>query len=431
MIQKTKLITIDKEIAKVRPHIEFTNPTKGYYHLTNMRCTSGELTIKEGDHVKVGEVIGLRKAAFFEQNIHSTISGTFIAMEKHLNRNGKLTEFAVIENDNLEEVKPDKTNFNLKEVLEFPKEKTLELVKNNTNIGLGGSGFPTYIKLESKSTIHTVVVNAVECEPYLTVDVDTMFTKGEEIIFGLVAMIKYYDAKQGVIGIKTKNKEVLNHMQNIVKTNNFTNILVKPVGNFYPQGYEKDLVKSIAKVKVPANKMPADLGFMVFNSTSLLAIHDALCFNMPLIEREISLIGTAFNTPTNVLVKVGTHLAEVVEKIGGYTKEAQDKVIVLGGPMMGTSVKSDDVIISKPFSTVLSLVPVAAKEEPCISCGTCVYSCPTGLQPVLIVGAMKVKDKEKLAKLNIKNCIECGMCSYVCTSKIDLTKHMRRSKRIA
>ena len=132
----------------------------------------------------------------------------------------------------------------------------------------------------------------------------------------------------------------------------------------------------------------------------------------------------------NLKVKIGTHVPEIVEKAGGYREGAESNVYIVGGPMMGTSVKSDDVVVSKAFSTIIATKPVEAKEEPCINCGTCVYSCPAGLQPVNIMNAMKARDKEKIEKLNIRSCIECGMCSYVCTSKIDLTKHMRRSKRM-
>ena len=430
MIQKKKIIALDEKLCKTHPHVDFTNPNKCYYHLTNNRCKKGIIGIEVGDEVTVGQVIGQRDGGFFKQNIHSTISGKYTGNEKLLHRTGKLTECIVIENDFKENYSVNRTNLSFDQMLDISNEDFIDKVRNNSNVGLGGSGFPTYIKLESKSDIQKIIINGVECEPYLTSDVDTMFKYSSEIISGLFLLIKFYSASEGIIAVKKKQKKLITVLQKTIDDSGYSNIKLVPTENYYPQGYEKDLVKTVTNITVPATNMPAELGFMVFNSTSVLSIYKSLRYNSPILTREISAIGTGLNNPTNLTVKVGTSVLDIIDKIGGYKCEDKTNVFIAGGPMMGQALKSDNVIVSKAFSTFLVLDPVLEKERACINCGSCIMSCPSGLQPVLIMNQMKNKNKEALIHLNVKSCIECGLCSYVCTSKIDLTKHMRKSKRM-
>ncbi len=430
MIQKVKQLKTNNKLLENFDYLEFTNPDKAYYHLTNNRAKKAEILIEEGDHVKIGDKLAIRDGGFFKQNVISTISGIYIGKEKHLHRTGTMVEYMVIENDHENTFYDQYTNLSLDEMKSLNKEDFINLVHENSNVGLGGSGFPTHIKLQSESTINTVVINGVECEPYLTSDVTTMKKYGQEIIDGLYLLIKFYNAKEGVIAVKAKQKDLITSLQSIIDKSGYKEISLHPTPNYYPQGYERDVIRTVAKVEVKPGSMPADYGFMVFNSTSVLAIHNSLKYNVPLLTREISLIGEGLKKQTNAKVRVGTLITDVIEKIGGYNYEGNDKVLICGGPMMGTALKSDDVVVSRAFSTLIVHDAVEETEQACINCGSCALSCPTGLQPMLINQAMNARNKETIAKLNVKNCIECGLCSYVCTSKIDLTKNMRRSKRM-
>lgn len=430
MIQKVRKLKTDKRLEKKFDYLEFLNPEKCYYHLTTSRCKSGEATIEIGDKVTIGQVIGQRDGGFFKQNIHSTISGTYVGNEKHLYRNNSMVEYMVIENDFQETYTDAKTDLSMDEMLALSKEEIHALVRDNSNVGLGGSSFPAYIKLEIDKDINTILINGVECEPYLTTDVNTMYKNAEKIIDGIYLMMKYFGAKEGILTVKSYKEKLVSHLEKVIAKKGYDGIKLCPTPDYYPQGYEKDVIKTATGTVVPPGVMPAEFGYMVFNSTSILAIYDSIKHNLPILNREISLIGHNFKNQTDLTVKVGTHIPTVLEKIGGYKDESIDQVLICGGPMMGTSLKNDDIVVTKAFSTLITMDPVEEVEQPCINCGSCVKSCPSNLQPVLINQALQARDKEAIARLNIKNCIECGLCSYVCTSKIDLTKNMRRSKRM-
>lgn len=430
MIQKVRQIKVNKKLEENFQTMEFTNPKRAYFHLTHNRAKTGTPNIEIGDSVKIGQKIGSRNGGFFTQNIISTISGKYVGNEKHLHRTGTMVEYMIIENDHLDEYHNDYTDLTLSEMENLNHDEFINLVESNSNVGLGGSGFPSHIKLQSTCDIKTVVINGVECEPYLTSDVRTMKKHGKEILAGLHLLTKFYQADNAIIAVKAKQHELIKILNEQIISEGYSNIKLHPTPNYYPQGYERDVIKTVANVTVTPGKMPADYGFMVFNSTSVLAIYNSLKHNTPLLTREISLIGEGIKQQTNLEVRIGTLISDVIEIIGGYTCEENDKVLICGGPMMGSSLKSDDVVVTRAFSTLIVHDTVNDVEQACINCGSCALSCPSNLQPMLINQALNARNKDAIAKLNVKNCIECGLCSYVCTSKIDLTKNMRRSKRM-
>lgn len=430
MIQLVRKLKTDKRLEKKFDYIEFLNPDKCYYHLASTRSKKSEVLIEEGDEVKIGQVIAVRDGGFFKQNVHATISGKFIGTEKKLYRNNKLVNYMVIENDFKETYDPRVTDLSMDEMLGLDKASFVERIRENSNVGMGGSSFPTFIKFQTESQINSVLINGVECEPYLVSDVNSMFKYADEIIKGTYLAMQYFGATEGLICVKAYKEKLTKHLNKRIDELGYAGIKLCETPNYYPQGYERDVIKTAKGVEVKSGKMPADYGFMVFNSTSILAIHDALKYNLPVIQREISLIGNGFNKQTDLTVKVGTALPVIIEKAGGLKAEAKEQLLVSGGPMMGTSLKSEDIVVTKAFSTLLTTMQVNVAEEPCINCGSCVNSCPVKLQPVLINNALNARNKDALAKLNVRNCVECGLCSYVCTSKIDLTKKMRRAKRM-
>ena len=208
-------------------------------------------------------------------------------------------------------------------------------------------------------------------------------------------------------------------------------IEIKKVGNYYPQGWEIEMIKSATGIHVPSGVLPAKLGLMVFNVSTIMGLYRAIKLNMPVVERNFTLNGDGIKYPQNYRLRIGTPLKEIIDFSGGYTDDS-DKVLILGGPMMGANLVRDDAVITKTCTSCIILNAKKEKEEPCVRCASCVYSCPAGLKPVAIMQAVKNGDKEALKnELNIKACILCGMCSYTCTSKIHLTEYCRKAKKLA
>ncbi len=432
MIQRLKEIILDSNYPDKHDYefLEFTDAKKLYYPITTDRTIKGEITIDEGDYVKVGQVIGVRDGGFFKQNIHSTVSGKYLGVEKKFFRNGKKVDCAVVENDFKEEYATTVTDLSDEEIANMTREQIISCVENNSVIGYGGGAFPSSIKLGIDKNIDTVILNGVECEPYLLSDYYAIVKYADEIIKGLSLMIKVYDAKIGYISVKKKNTGLIDCLNDALKLNGATNIKIKAVGNYYPQGYEKDVIKSTVGLNIPVTVMPAEHGIMVFNTTTAQAVYEAVKYNIPLLEREFLVTGEAVNQPKALVVKIGTLVSDIIEKCGGYNDAYSNRVLVIGGPMMGTSVALDDVVVTKAVSTVLVLPKIEEEEQPCVRCGSCVYSCPSKLAPIQIAQAVKSKNKEAINKLNLRDCILCGMCSYVCTSKIPLTDFMNKGKKL-
>lgn len=432
MIQRLKEIFLDENIPKIHDYEyeEFTDPKLLYYPVTTDRASSGEVTIKEGDYVTIGQIIGVRDGGFFKQNIHATVSGTFKGIEKKFFKNGKKVECIVIENDFKEEYCNTVTDLSVEEMSKLSKQDIIDAVERNSIVGLGGSAFPTSIKLAIDKEIHTVILNGVECEPYLVSDYYAIVKFAKEIILGLELIMQAYGAKKGYVSVKKKNVELYECLTKELAILGLSNIEITKVGNYYPQGYEKDVIKSTVGLSIPVTVMPAEHGIMVMNTTTSKAIYDAVRYNLPVLDREFLVTGQAVNTPKTFLVKVGTAFPDIIEKCGGYNESITEKVLVVGGPMMGNSVALDDGIVSSEVTSLLVLPKIEDKEEPCVRCGSCVYSCPSKLSPVQIASAVKGKNSEAINKLNLRDCILCGMCSYVCTSKIPLTDYMSKGKKM-
>ncbi len=428
MIAKVRHISDTKKLYGNMPTIKFLEPEFVYIALANARCPKAELFIKEGEHVNMCQVIGMRHAAFFDQPIHATVSGTFVGIEKHYHRNGKLTDFIKIQNDKLETLDPSCVKRSDEEIKKMTKAEMTEIIKNAALVGLGGSSFPTYIKFQTDAPIHTILVNAIECEPYITTDQRLMKEYPNRIISGIYYTMQAFNAKKAYICIKSKYKDLKQIYTELLKQ--YPGIELKCVGNFYPQGWEVAMIEKAMKIKMEPGTLPSKYGIMNFNVSTIVGIYKAIRYNQPVIARNISITGDAINYPHNFRVKVGTSVKELINKCGGY-KDDKNKVFILGGPMMGAALPSDDCIITKTVTSVIVLNETKEKEQPCIRCGSCVLSCPTGLQPVLIMNAVKALDREKIKALNPLRCIECGLCSYACTSKIQVTDFVRKAKVIA
>ena len=431
MISKTTYIHDTKHLTGALPAVRYTDPKYLYIATSNARCAKADVYIKPGDHVNSCQVIGMRHGPFFDQPIHATCSGTFIGYEKHYHRNGKLTDFIKIENDFLDTLDPSVIRRSPEEIDALTKDDVTQILKDTALVGLGGSSFPTFVKFQTNVPIHTILINGIECEPYITADHRIMLEYPYRIMDAIKYTMKAFNCKHAKICIKSKYKDIKAVYEQVIKEYEGSGIELCCVGNFYPQGWEVAMIKSATGIEVKSGELPSKYGIINFNVSTMVGLYKAIRYNMPVIKRDITITGDAIKFPRNFRVRVGTSVKELIDLCGGYKNPDKDKIFILGGPMMGASLPSDDCIITKTVTSVIVLDKTDYKEEPCVRCGSCVLSCPVHLEPVQIMNAVKTKDKERIKALNPLRCIECGLCTYSCTSKIQVTDYVRKAKIFA
>ena len=431
MIAKTTHIKDTKKLVGSLPAIRYTNPKYLYLAMANARCPKAELFIKEGDHVNSCQVIGMRYGPFFDQPIHATCSGTYLGLEKHYHRNGKLTDFIKIENDFKDTL--DKNCFirTPEQIDALTKDDFVKILKDVASVGLGGSSFPTYVKFQTDQQINMILVNGIECEPYITADHRIMLEYPYRIMEAIKYCMHVLNCKHAKICIKSKYHDIKAVYQQVLKEYEGSGIELCCVGNYYPQGWEVEMIKNATGIKLEPGELPTKHGILDMNVSTMVGIYKAIKYNMPVIKRDITVTGDGIMYPKNFRVRVGTSIKELIPLCGGYKDPDKEKIFILGGPMMGASVPSDDCIITKTVTSIIILNKTEYKEEPCVRCGSCVLSCPVHLEPVQIMNAVKVLDKERIKALNPLRCIECGLCAYSCTSKIQVTDYVRKAKMIA
>ena len=431
MIQKTRYIKDTKKLVGILPTIKYENPKYIFLATANARCPKADIFVKEGEHVNMYQVIGMRHGVFFDQPIHSSVSGTFVGLEKHYHRNGKLTDFIKIENDFKNSVDPSVKERTPEEIAKLSKDEMTEIIKNCALVGLGGSSFPTYIKFQTNKPINLMLINGIECEPYITADHRIMLEYPYRIINGIKYAMQAFGCKKALICIKSKYEDLKSTYEEILKEFEGSGIELCLVKNYYPQGWEVAMIKEATGIKLNPGELPSNRGIINFNVSTMVGIYKAIKYNMPVVKRNITVTGDGIKNPHNFRVLVGTAFSDLLPMCDGYNNPEKEKVFILGGPMMGASVPSDDVIITKTVTSIIVLDKTIYKEEPCVRCGSCVLSCPVGLEPVQIMNAVKSLDKERIKALNPLKCIECGLCAYSCTSKIQVTDSVRRAKIFA
>ena len=378
--------------------------------------------VQAGDTVKVGQLIG-EQAGFISAPVHSSVSGTVVAVEPHTHPNkGPGVMSVVIKNDGKntlhESVKPSKP------LEELTPDEIIDIVKEKGIVGLGGATFPTYVKLKPGKPIDAVLINGSECEPYLTADHRVMLEYAEDIVFGLRAMMKAVAAPEGVILIEDNKPDAIALMEEKVAP--YDNIRICAAKTQYPEGAEKMLIKKVMGRQVPSGKLPADVGCVVSNTSTAKAISDAIRKGMPLVERVVSVTGEYIKNPGNFVVKLGTEVQELIDYCGGITGE--DVTLKMGGPMMGAPLKDTHVPIIKGSNGVIAIAADHTEEQECIKCGRCVDVCPMELEPLNIAKFAQLGDAEKLLQLNVMDCFSCRCCEYICSSKIPLVSRINAAK---
>lgn len=411
-LPKYKKRTIDHALTK------YLRPKYIYIPLINAGDTNITILVQKGDYVYKGSIVARRKNPF-KIPLLSSVSGTVIGFEEHLCYNGEIVKCIKIENDfkeaTINSSKNDKLNT-------YSKKEFIEIIKECGIVGMGGSGFPTFAKYDTKKKINTLIVDAVESEPYVTADYAVASNHIEEILETIDAILEINNIEKCYIAVKKSNHELVNIINSHIGT--YLKVKIFLVDDSYASGWERMLVSKITKEEYKIH--PGEIGVIVNNISTIYAIYEALKYNRGLTERIVTFTGDMLKVPQNIIVKVGTPVRDVIDAIEGY-KRNKDITFIAGGPMMGTSLSSDDLMVTPNLNCVLIIKKSKDEESlPCIRCGKCVEVCPAKLSPVLI--KENLKSAEKLQKLQVEKCIECGLCSYVCPSNLNMRECVKLAK---
>ncbi|MDD7347905.1 MAG: electron transport complex subunit RsxC [Clostridiales bacterium] len=370
--------------------------------------------VAKGDTVKVGQKIG-DTDAFVSAPIHSSVSGTVKAIETQRSAVGGNDTLVVIETDKKQELSEDIKVPEVSDLAGF-----VHAIRESGLVGLGGASFPTHIKFNPKNIdeVDTLIVNAAECEPFITSDHRLMLEDTQDIIDGMILVMKYLNLSKGFIGIEDNKPDAIAKLDEMLKARGHDNIKTFPLPARYPKGAERVMIYEITGKHMAAGVLPAALGVILSNVTSIAFVGQYFRNGIPLVNKRMTVDGDAVTTPKNVLAPIGTIIADVMEFCGGYKNPP--KKILMGGPMMGRAIFSDQMPIVKNNNAILAFSKkkaVIPEETACINCGRCHEACPFGLIPTALADAYEARDAEKLQDLEVMQCMECGSCSFVCPAR--------------
>ncbi len=379
-----------------------------------------------GDEVKRGQVIGTT-TGFVSSPVHSSISGKVTAISDFPTSVGRMVQSIVIESDGKDESVSFKEH---PEYMNLSADEIKAMIKDAGIVGMGGAAFPTNVKLSppKEKTIDTVIINGAECEPYLTADHRLMVEHPREVVEGLKIIMKSLGVKEGHIGIEENKPDAIEAMKSAVSGE--PDIKIWSLEIKYPQGAEKMLIKAIKGREVPSKGLPMDVGVVVQNVGTALAVYEAVRFGKPLIERVVTVTGNGIKEPKNMMVRIGTLMSDVIEQCGGLVDGAVK--VISGGPMMGFAQWTLDVPVVKGTSGILVLAEdeyVSSDQySACIRCGSCIDVCPMGLNPSILSIYSEKGFYEDAKANNLFDCFECGSCAYVCPAKRPMVQFIRLAK---
>ncbi|MCI6279603.1 MAG: electron transport complex subunit RsxC [Bacteroidales bacterium] len=390
-----------------------------------------QVLVKRGDLVKVGTMIA-KAGGFVSANIHSSISGTVQKTEEVVDAGGYKKTVVTIQSDGLDtwEESIDRSSEIVRETALSPEEIVKKIGELGI-VGMGGATFPTQVKLmPPKGTkAELVIINGVECEPYLTADHRIMLERGEEIIIGATLLKKALGVSKAVIGVEENKPDAIKNLTQIAE--NYPGIEVIPLKVRYPQGGEKQLIDAVMRRQVKSGQLPISVGAVVQNVGTTLAVYEAVMKNKPLFERVVTVTGKDIKAPSNFLVRIGTSADKLIEAAGGLPENTGK--VISGGPMMGKALVTTDVPVTKGTSGILTLSVKETKRKPmrnCIRCAKCVHVCPMGLNPAFLMRDTVYKEWDTLEKNHIMDCIECGSCSFTCPANRPLLDRIRQGKAV-
>ncbi len=416
-------LTAEKETVRITPPEIVTLPMSQHI---GAPCTP---TVKKGDKVYVGQLIG-DSDKYVSAPIHASVSGTVTAVQDVKLANGKMAPAVTIESDG---------EMKLFDGLEPPvvtdKASLITAVRNSGLVGLGGAGFPSHVKLNTppEKEIDTLIINAAECEPYITVDYRECIENSENIMNGVYLLQEILGFKKVIIAVEDNKPKAIKILKEIADSDlDHGNIVrLMTLKSRYPQGAEKMMVLSATGRKVPIGALPADVGCIVMNVASVAFISRYIKTGKPLTSRSVTVSGNCIKTPQNVRVPVGMELQQIIDFCGGFTEEPYK--VLSGGPMMGAAVVNTQVPLLKSNNAILAFAKSGARIKPereCIRCGKCHEACPMSLIPTQIEKYANIGDAEALSKLGTSVCMECGSCAYSCPAGKPLVQHMRLAKEV-
>ncbi len=417
-----------KDLSKDKPIVTVLPKGDLVYPLSQHIGAPAKAIVAKGDHVLVGQKIA-EAGGFVSAPVYATVSGTVKAIEPRRVVTGDMVMSIIVENDGqYEEVE---TMLPVKPLEQMSKEDIINTVKEAGIVGMGGAGFPTFIKLSPKEPekIEYVIANCAECEPYLTSDYRRMMEEPEKVVGGLKIILKLFDNAQGILAVEDNKPDCIQKLKAL--TANEPRIKVMGLKTKYPQGAERTLIYATTGRKINSSMLPADVGCVVNNVDTIAAVYMAVTAGRPLMERIVTVTGDAIKHPRNYKVRIGMNYRELVEEAGGFKQEPEK--IVCGGPMMGFAMFGLDVPTTKTSTALLCLThdEVAASEPgPCINCGRCVEVCPGRVVPSKLATYAEHFDEEAFLKCNGMECCECGCCSFVCPAKRPLTQQIKSMRKI-
>lgn len=415
-----------KDMTSGKAAIAAAIPDRLYIPLSQHIGAPSVPIVSVGDKVLKGQKIGEGKG-FVSAPVHSSVSGTVVSIEVMEHPGGSFVPCVVIENDHLEEWHPSVQPRSDTDSL-TPEELRV-IILDAGIVGMGGATFPSHVKyapVEGKKADY-VILNGIECEPYLTADHRLMLEKAERIVSGLCHIMKAVDCQQGVIGIEDNKMDAVEVMQKA--TANYPNIQVRVLKEKYPQGSEKQLIYACTGREVPVGGLPIAVGVIVNNVGTAVAVADAVEYGKPLVERYLTVSGDAVKNPQNYVACIGTLFSELIAESGGLDGDVEK--IIAGGPMMGKTVFSSEVPVVKGTSGIVVMKRSAPSkpEYPCVRCAKCVDACPAFLEPTTLVKNAKRSLWDDAERNNILSCVECSSCVYVCPAQIPLIQYIRRGKQ--
>ena len=414
-----KELSKNSPIEKYLPKGEMVYPLSQHIGAPSVPC------VKKGDHVLAGQKIA-DAGGFVSVPLHASVSGTVKGIERRLTATGTMAESIIIENDQQYE----ETEFYSADPESLSASEILDRIREGGVVGMGGAGFPTHVKLAPKdpAAIEYVLVNGAECEPYLTSDYRRMLEEPEKVVAGLEIILRLFDRAKGYICIEDNKPDCIAKMKDLVKDR--PRIEVKELMTKYPQGGERTLIYAVTGRQINSTMLPADVGCIVDNVETIVAIYHAVKLGQPLTNRIFTVTGDAVCEPRNFYISIGTSYQELLEAAGGLIKPA--KKMISGGPMMGFALFDLDVPTTKTTSALLCMTEdEASKYETtaCINCGRCVEACPEQLVPSRLADFSAHGQKDMFEKWYGLECVECGSCSYVCPARRPLAQAVKTMKK--
>ncbi|MHC1704486.1 MAG: electron transport complex subunit RsxC [Tenuifilaceae bacterium] len=403
-------------------------PKTAIISLTQCLGVSPDPVVNKGDKVKVGQLVA-KGNAFISANIHSSVSGTVSKIEDAIDASGFRKKSITVDVEGDEWMESIDRNQTINYDINISKDEVISKIKEAGIVGMGGATFPTHVKLmiPAGKKAEYLIINGVECEPYLTSDHRIMIEKGDELMIGIRLLMKALNVQQAFIGIEKNKPDAIEHLTNLAEKS--IGVKVVPLKVKYPQGGEKQLIKAVVNREVPSGKLPIEVGCVVQNVGTAYAVYEAVQKNKPLIDRVVTVTGKSVKKPSNFLARIGTPISMLLEEAGGIPDDTRK--VINGGPMMGKSLNSLDVSVVKGMSGLV-IMPESESKRPstanCIRCAKCTFACPMGLAPYQISLFVESGFVERAEEERVMDCMECGSCAYTCPSARPLLDNLRVAK---